>query len=102
KERAADVTISEGCPDSESIAAFDAAVPIPCDADFTGDGLVDDADFQVFVVAYDKLVCIEPGGGGNRSASPAADCPCDLNIDRVVDDLDFQLFIVAYNKLLCD
>lgn len=102
KERADDVTISDGCPDSESIAAFDAAVPIPCDADFTGDGLVDDADFQVFVVAYDKLVCIEPGGDGKRSAGPAADCPCDLNIDRVVDDLDFQLFIVAYNQLLCE
>lgn len=99
KELAHDITIAEGCPDSESIAALDTAVPVPCDADFNGDGLVDDLDFQIFVVAYDKLLCEEEGGGGARST--AGDCPCDLNNDRVVDDLDFQIFIVAYNELLC-
>ena len=101
KELAHDITIAEGCPDSEAIAALDAAVPVPCDADFNGDGLVDDLDFQVFVVAYDKLLCEEEGGGGTIVRNTAGDCPCDLNNDRVVDDLDFQIFVVAYNELLC-
>ncbi len=101
KELANDVSISDGCPTSESIAALDVAVPVPCDADFNGDGLVDDLDFQVFVVAYDKLLCEEEGGGGTIVRNTAGDCPCDLNNDRVVDDLDFQIFVVAYNELLC-
>lgn len=101
KELADDVSISDGCPDSASIAAVDAAVPVPCDADFNGDGLVDDADFQVFVIAYEKLLCDEEGGGGTLRRAAAGDCPCDLNGDRLVDDQDFQLFIVAYNDLLC-
>lgn len=60
-----------------------------CPADFNSDGLVDDADFQIFVVAYDALV-IPP-------ASPI----CDLNSDGFVDDQDFTIFLGAYNALLC-
>ena len=64
-----------------------------CPADFNNDGLVDDADFQIFVLAYDLLDCDDP--------NMPAGCPADLNYDRVVDDLDFQNFIIAYNDLLC-
>jgi hypothetical protein len=101
KELAHDITIAEGCPDSESIAVLDAAVPIPCDADFNGDGMVDDLDFQIFVVAYDKVLCVEDNGGGGLARDTAFDCPSDLNNDRLVDDLDFQIFVVAYKELLC-
>jgi hypothetical protein len=54
---------------------------------------VDDADFQLFAVAYDLLDCADP-------AMPAG-CPADLNADGFVDDLDFQLFAVAYDQLIC-
>lgn len=101
KELAHDITIAEGCPDSASIAALEAEVPIPCDADFNGEGLVDDLDFQVFVVAYDQLVCEEDPGGGTQRRDTGAPCPCDLNGDRLVDDLDFQVFVVAYDEVLC-
>lgn len=105
KALAHDITIAEGCPDSESIAALDAAVPIPCDADLDGDGLVDDSDFVFFIVAYNELVCDQdPGGGGGLNAhsnEPDIACPADLNGDRLVDDADFILFVAAYNDLLC-
>ncbi len=65
----------------------------PCPADLNGDGFVDDADFQIFVVAYDILDCTDP-------AMPAG-CPSDLNADAIVDDADFQVFVVAYNAVLC-
>lgn len=64
-----------------------------CPADLNLDGLVDDNDFQIFVVAYDILDCADE--------SMPAGCPSDLNRDAVVDDLDFQVFAVAYNELLC-
>jgi hypothetical protein len=70
-----------------------ALVGADCLADLNTDGLVDDADFVIFVVAYDILDCTD-------AAMPAG-CPADLNADGVVDDLDFQLFAVAYNELLC-
>ncbi|MBY0111215.1 MAG: hypothetical protein K2Y21_00230 [Phycisphaerales bacterium] len=106
-ESAHDISIATGCPSSEAIAFLDQNILPPCDADFNGDGLVDDLDFQIFVVAYDELVCdiIDPGGGGARSTVGAGgtlpDCPCDLDNDRFVDDLDFQLFVLAYNEVLC-
>jgi hypothetical protein len=28
-----------------------------CPADLSGDGFVDDIDFQIFAVAYDALLC---------------------------------------------
>jgi hypothetical protein len=65
----------------------------PCPADLNGDGFVDDADFQIFVVAYDILDCTDP--------AMAAGCPSDLNADAIVDDADFQVFVVAYNAVLC-
>lgn len=65
----------------------------PCPADLNKDALVDDADFSIFVVAYDILDCADP-------AMPAG-CKSDLNKDGVVDDLDFQVFVVAYDALIC-
>lgn len=64
-----------------------------CAADLTCDGFVDDADFSLFVGAYNTLVCDDPG-------MPAG-CPADLNYDGFVDDADFSLFVSAYNTLLC-
>ncbi|HEX8877859.1 MAG TPA: hypothetical protein VF777_14005 [Phycisphaerales bacterium] len=66
---------------------------LPCPADLNSDDLVDDADFGVFVVAYDLLSCSEP--------SMPAGCPSDLNNDGAVDDADFSIFAVAYDTLLC-
>jgi hypothetical protein len=65
----------------------------PCPADFNADAVVDDADFQIFVVAYDILDCTDP-------AMPAA-CPADLDRNSVVDDADFQRFVLAYNEVVC-
>ncbi|MBY0112375.1 MAG: hypothetical protein K2Y21_06105 [Phycisphaerales bacterium] len=65
----------------------------PCPADLNNDGLVDDADFSIFVVAYDILDCADP------TMPPS--CPADLNSDALVDDADFQIFVVAYNAVLC-
>ncbi|MBX3387961.1 MAG: hypothetical protein KF691_00755 [Phycisphaeraceae bacterium] len=70
-----------------------ATFSIPPAADFTGDSVVDDADFVVFASAYNLLDCADP-------AMPA-DCPADLTGDGFVDDADFVLFVVAYDHLLC-
>ena len=56
-------------------------------------GQVDDADFTLFVQAYNILDCADP-------AMPAS-CPADLNNDGAVDDSDFIVFVVAYNALIC-
>ncbi|MBS0188632.1 MAG: hypothetical protein JSS51_11225 [Planctomycetes bacterium] len=64
-----------------------------CTGDFNSDGLVDDADFQIFVVGYDILDCAD--------ASMPAGCPTDITRDGFVDDADFQKFVVAYDALLC-
>lgn len=64
-----------------------------CPADFNGDDLVDDADFVLFVAAYNILDCADP-------AMPAG-CPADINGDTFVDDADFVLFVGAYNELVC-
>ncbi len=64
-----------------------------CPADLNFDGLVEDADFSIFVVAYDTLDCADP-------AMPAG-CPADLNADALVDDADFSIFVVAYDALVC-
>jgi len=60
-----------------------------CPGDLNADGFVDDADFTIFVVAYDYLLCDPPG------------CPADLNGDWVTDDSDFLIFVSAYDTLLC-
>lgn len=64
-----------------------------CPADLNGDGQVDDADFVVFINAYDTLDCTSP--------EMPANCPADLNNDDAVDDADFGVFVIAYNALLC-
>ena len=67
--------------------------PDPCTGDLNNDGVVDDADFSIFAVAYDLLDCADP-------AMPVT-CPADLNRDGLVNDDDFQVFVLAYNELLC-
>ncbi|MBX3380030.1 MAG: hypothetical protein KF805_08030 [Phycisphaeraceae bacterium] len=52
-----------------------------------------DADFVIFVAAYNILDCSGP------SMPPG--CPADLNGDGVVDDGDFIVFVPAYNELVC-
>jgi len=64
-----------------------------CPADINDDGFVDDADFTLFVGAYNLLICEDP-------AMPPG-CPADFNLDELVDDADFVIFVVAYNELLC-
>lgn len=64
-----------------------------CPGDFNSDAMVDDADFTVFVAAYNILDCADP------SMPPG--CPADLNTDGFVDDADFVVFVAAYNELLC-
>ena len=98
--------IGSGFPSTYSLA-FDAAGNLYCANYDTGavfrsgcvaylnnDGLVDDADFSIFVVAYNTLDCADP-------AMPPL-CPADLNRDAVVDDADFSIFAVAYNQLICE
>jgi hypothetical protein len=65
----------------------------PCNADFNNDGFVDDADFTVFVVAYNLLEC--------DAAQMPVGCPADFNGDGFVEDADFSLFIVKYDALIC-
>ncbi len=64
-----------------------------CVGDLNHDGLVDDADFSIFVIAYNTLDCADP--------SMPAGCPADFNSDGVVDDADFVIFVPAYDNLLC-
>ncbi|MGH7244962.1 MAG: hypothetical protein ACREJD_16225 [Phycisphaerales bacterium] len=64
-----------------------------CAGDLNGDQQVDDADFVLFVAAYNILDCADPG--------MASGCPADLNGDTFVDDSDFVLFVSAYNDLVC-
>ena len=66
---------------------------VTCPADLNADGLVDDADFSVFVGSYNALVCDDP-------VVPPG-CPGDLNLDGLTDDADFIIFAPAYNDLLC-
>lgn len=64
-----------------------------CPSDLNNDGFVDDADFSVFVLAYNTLDCNDP--------SMPFGCPSDLNFDHIVDDSDFSAFLGAYNNFLC-
>ena len=66
---------------------------ITCYADLNLDGMVDDQDFVLFVVAYDKLLCSENW--------PPTTCAADFNRDFWVDDSDFVPFVIQYNELLC-
>lgn len=73
----------------ELTGSFESLAPCPGDLNF--DRVVDDVDFQIFLVAYNTLLC------------PEAPLPCDadLNADGFVNDEDFQIFLVGYNALLC-
>lgn len=64
-----------------------------CPADLNHDDVVDDADFVIFVPAYNILDCADP------TMPPG--CPADMNRDGVVDDIDFVIFLAQYNELLC-
>ncbi len=64
-----------------------------CLGDLNNDGLVDDADFALFVPAYNLLACSDP-------AMPPG-CPADLNSDGLVDDGDFTIFVQQYDLLVC-
>lgn len=64
-----------------------------CPGDLNADGVVNDLDFQVFVVQYDAVLCSAP--------EMPAGCSADLNANGVVDDQDFQVFVVAYDAVLC-
>jgi len=70
-------------------ASFTSLAPCPGDLNF--DRVVIDDDFQIFLVAYNTLLC------------PDAPLPCDadLNADGVVNDDDFQIFLASYNILVC-
>ncbi len=72
---------------------FDTPAGAGCPADLNHDGIVEDADFTLFVFAYNILDCADP--------SMSAGCPADFNGDALVDDSDFSIFVVAYNNLLC-
>jgi len=84
---------------STSIAAFDRVTTAPmftlptCVGDLNLDGFVDDADFVLFVFAYNLLDCAD--------ATMPPGCPADLNRDGFVDDADFVIFVRAYNELIC-
>jgi len=81
------------CGDSVMSPAIALVVPYCCPADFNADHVVDDADFSPFVLAYNLMLCSDPG--------QRLDCPEDLNNDGVVDDADFVLFLTAYGTCLC-
>lgn len=85
------VTISNA--DGSANAALLTVTTPACLGDLNTDGLVDDADFQLFAVAYDLLECTDP--------AMAAACPSDLNADGLVNDADFSLFASAYDTLVC-
>ncbi|MGH7245017.1 MAG: alpha-amylase family glycosyl hydrolase [Phycisphaerales bacterium] len=70
-----------------------ATFTLPPAADFTGDSVVDDADFVVFAAGYNVLECDDP--------AMAANCPADLDGNGFVDDADFVIFAAAYNALVC-
>jgi len=64
-----------------------------CPGDLNNDGFVDDADFPIFVFAYNVLDCAD--------ATMPLGCPADLNGDGFVDDADFVIFVAGYNELVC-
>ena len=65
----------------------------PCPGDLNFDHSVDESDFQIFLLAYQIMICSDP-------TMPFA-CPADLNDDTIVDDADFIVFGQAYDALNC-
>jgi len=80
-----------GC--SATVLDWKLTLKKPCTGDLNNDGFVDDADFTLFVAAYNILGCAQP--------EMPSGCPADFNNDGVVDDADFVLFVPAYNSLIC-
>ncbi|MGH7245265.1 MAG: RHS repeat-associated core domain-containing protein [Phycisphaerales bacterium] len=72
--------------------------------DFNGDGFCDNADFEIFNLAYGVQDCTDASmpdhNGGPGGNPPTWGCPADLNGDWYVDDADFQIFAVGYNQLV--
>ncbi|MBX3379995.1 MAG: hypothetical protein KF805_07855 [Phycisphaeraceae bacterium] len=64
-----------------------------CPADLDGDSSVTDADFAIFITAYDILDCADP--------AMRADCNADFTHDGFVDDADFLTFVAAYDVMIC-
>jgi len=67
--------------------------PPVCVGDLNEDGLVEDADFVMFLAQYNVLDCSD-------ETMPEF-CSADLNFDGFVDDADFVIFLSGYNNLLC-
>jgi len=72
-----------------------------CPADMNGDGLVDDSDFQYFVVAYNVAECSDPSMPVAPADQSSGQCFADINRDGLVMDEDFVLFASAYDALVC-
>lgn len=83
-------SVATNCGPSSPASAF---LRVLCTGDLDNDGLIDDADFELFAANYDILLC------SDASMPPA--CPADFNADGVVDDLDFGRFAVAYSAMVC-
>jgi len=64
-----------------------------CRGDLNSDSFVDDADFVLFVSAYNLLLCSD-------DLMPPH-CQSDLNRNGLVDDDDFIIFAFNYNELIC-
>lgn len=87
------VAAYSGAQPYQGISVLEPFVLTSCPADLNADTFVDDADFVLFLNAYNVLDCADP------STPPG--CPADFNSDTLVDDADFVLFIPAYNALVC-
>lgn len=74
-------------------ARLNTTIVFGCLADFDVSGLIDDADFLIFLAAYEVLFCEDP--------EMPAGCPADLNSDGLIDDADFQVFGRAFDELTC-
>lgn len=66
---------------------------LPCPADLTVDGFVDDSDFVLFARQYVAFDCAAP--------TMTDACSADFNDDGLVDDFDFVLFAQAYELFNC-
>ncbi|MBN8597774.1 MAG: VCBS repeat-containing protein [Planctomycetes bacterium] len=80
-------------PPYEGISVLEPFQSASCPADLNADGFVEDADFVIFLAAYNILDCADP------SMPPG--CPADFDQNSLVDDADFVLFVGAYNALVC-
>lgn len=84
----------DGAPYGPIGIRFEFAGSTNCPGDLNFDYLVDDADFVIFLAAYNILDCADP--------TMPASCSSDLNHDGYVDDADFVIFLARYNALVCD